>query len=59
MYQSFKLALLQMRTEPGDRNRNLAHAEELISTAAAKGAKCILLPEAMNLGWTHPSARTC
>jgi predicted amidohydrolase len=58
MYQSFKLALLQMRTEPGDRNRNLAHAEELISTAAAKGAKCILLPEAMNLGWTHPSART-
>ena len=58
MKRSFKLALLQMRIEPGNTTRNLARAGELISNAATKGAKCILLPEAMNLGWTNPSAKT-
>lgn len=53
----FKLALLQMQVEPGDKPRNLQHALELIRQAARQGAEVIVLPEAMTLGWTHPSAK--
>ncbi len=53
----FKLALVQMRVEPGALERNLARAETLIAEASARGAEVVLLPEAMDLGWTHPSAR--
>ena len=52
----FKLALIQMRIEAGSRNTNLKHAEKMISEAANNSTKVILLPEALNLGWTHPSA---
>lgn len=51
----FKLALLQMQVVGGDKARNIRRAEELISEAAAHGAQCVLLPEAMDCGWTHPS----
>ncbi len=54
----FKLALIQMQVVPGDKARNIAHAEALIAQAAAGGAACVLLPEVMDLGWTHPSALT-
>ena len=37
---------------------NLARAEERIATAAANRAQVVLLPEALQLGWTHPPART-
>ena len=57
MGSPFKLALLQMHVEGGDRSRNLARAGELIAGAAASGADLALLPEAMDLGWTHPAAR--
>ncbi len=52
----FKLALIQMKVEGGNRERNLKHAEKMISEAADNLAKVVLLPEALNLGWTHPSA---
>ena len=55
---SFKLALVQMRVIGGDRSANLQHAGEQIAQAAKNGAEVILLPEAMDLGWTHPSALT-
>ena len=55
MSGNFKLALLQMHVEGGDRSRNLIHAEELLAQAASQGADLALLPEAMDLGWTHPS----
>jgi predicted amidohydrolase len=54
----FKLALVQMRVEGGAKETNLARAESGIAEAAANGAQVVLLPEALNLGWTHPSART-
>jgi len=54
----FKIALIQMYIEPGNKKVNLDNAEKLIKEAAGKGAKVVLLPEAMNLGWTHPSALT-
>jgi predicted amidohydrolase len=55
---SYKLALVQMKVEGGNRAGNLAHAEKKIAEAVANGAQVILLPEAMDLGWTHPSALT-
>ena len=47
-----------MRVEPGQKLANLARAEQCIAQAAGRGAEVVLLPEAMPLGWTHPSART-
>lgn len=54
----FTLAVCQMKVVGGDRAGNLAHAGEMIDEAVAKGAHVILLPEAMDLGWTDPSALT-
>jgi len=54
---AFRLAMLQMRVAGGEKQRNLAHAEEMIAKAAEDGADLVLLPEAMDLGWTDPSAR--
>jgi predicted amidohydrolase len=53
-----KLAMAQMLVEPGCKESNLARAEQRIAEAAALGAQVVVLPEAMPLGWTHPSART-
>ena len=56
--RSFKLALVQMRVEGGRRASNVRRAVERIETAAVHGAQVVVLPEAMNLGWTHSSAET-
>ena len=40
------------------RSANLEMAAERISTAAKNGARIIVLPEVMDLGWTHSSALT-
>lgn len=53
-----KLAMAQMLVEPGQKEVNLARAERWIAAAAAQGADVVALPEALPLGWTHPSART-
>ena len=50
----FKIPLIQMYVDPGNKNGNLDNAERLIMEAARNGAKVVLLPEAMDLGWTHP-----
>jgi predicted amidohydrolase len=54
----FNLALCQMKVVGGDRQANLDRAGEMIGEAAGHGAAFILLPEAMDLGWTDPSALT-
>jgi len=56
--KKFKLALIQMKVIGGDRKANLDHAREMIDEAASNNAEVILLPEAMDLGWTDPSALT-
>ena len=56
--KEFKLALVQMYVEPGELQKNLNHAEDLIAEAARGGADIALLPEVLDLGWTHPSAKT-
>jgi len=53
----FRLAMAQMRTEWGKRSRNLAHAAELVGEGAARGCSVVLLPECLDIGWTHPNAR--
>jgi predicted amidohydrolase len=51
-----KLALAQMLVEGGSKESNLRRAEERIAQATRNGAHIVLMPEALNLGWTHPSA---
>ena len=58
MPSTFKLALAQMRVDGGASQANVARATGCIANAAAAGADVVLLPEALNLGWTHGSART-
>ena len=55
--RGMKLALTQMRIEPGDKQANLSRADFWIARAAEQGANIVLLPEALTTGWTHPSAR--
>jgi predicted amidohydrolase len=55
--QSFNLALAQMLVVPGEVEANLRRAEERIAAAAKSGAALVLLPEALDCGWAHPSAR--
>jgi predicted amidohydrolase len=47
-----------MRVDGGCRNANIERAISRIQAAAAAGAQVVLLPEAMDLGWTHPAAQT-
>jgi predicted amidohydrolase len=54
-----RLGLIQMLVRPGDVAANLLRAGQLVAEAAAGGARIVLLPEAMDCGWTHESARTC
>jgi predicted amidohydrolase len=50
-----KLALIQMRVEPGAKADNLRRAALLVAEAASTGAKVAVLPEAMPVGWTDSS----
>jgi predicted amidohydrolase len=46
----------QLLVEGGEPERNLARAEKMMAAAAEGGAELILLPEVLDLAWTHPSA---
>ena len=48
--------MIQMRVDGGAKSDNLARATSRIAEATRSGAEVVLLPEALNLGWTHPSA---
>lgn len=49
-----RVAMAQMKVEWGEAPRNLAHAAELIEEAAAQGCQIVVLPECLDIGWTHP-----
>ncbi|MFC1734958.1 carbon-nitrogen hydrolase family protein [Candidatus Hydrogenedentota bacterium] len=53
----FKLAMGQMLVEGGALEANMNRAASMIEEAAAQGCEGIVLPECMDVGWTHPSAR--
>lgn len=47
----------QMLVVGGDAPGNLARARAMIARAAKEGCAIVVLPECLDLGWTHPSAR--
>jgi predicted amidohydrolase len=53
---TFKLALAQMQIESGCLEKNLLRANEFVARAAADHAAVVCLPEALDVGWTHPEA---
>jgi predicted amidohydrolase len=55
---SFRLAMVQMRVDGGSLNENVSRAAARIAEASGGGAQVVLLPEALTLGWTHPTALT-
>lgn len=56
--RTFKLGLIQMRVKGGCKAENLQRAINFVRQAATQEAQVVVLPEAMTLGWTHPSAAT-
>lgn len=50
-----KIAVCQLLVEGGEPCRNLDRAKGYIEKAVTQGAELVLLPETMDLGWTHPS----
>ena len=58
MPSSVRLAMAQMLVEGGRKQANLARACARIAEAAEAGAQIVVLPETLDLGWTHPSALT-
>lgn len=54
----FEMAMGQMLVIGGDKVGNLDRAEHVIARAAAHGSRLVVLPEAMDLGWTDPSSLT-
>ena len=57
MTNSFILGMGQMLVEGGKPVRNLQRARAMILRAAEQGCRIAVLPECLDLGWTHPSAR--
>lgn len=46
----------QLLVEGGEPRRNLERADRMIGEAKSKSCEIIILPEVLDLGWTHPSA---
>ncbi len=53
-----RVAAGQILVEGGRASDNLQRAAESIQRAAEQGCQIIVLPECLDLGWTHPSGRT-
>jgi predicted amidohydrolase len=54
---SFRLGMGQICVEGGRPEANLGRAVAAIRRAAELGCRVVVLPECLDLGWTHPSAR--
>jgi predicted amidohydrolase len=54
---SFKLGMAQILVEGGQPEANLGRAVAHIRAAAGQGCRLVVLPECMDLGWRHSSAR--
>lgn len=52
---SYKLAMGQMLVEGGRPQENMARAVAMIEQASKQDCRVIVLPEALDLGWTHTS----
>lgn len=56
MAETVKIGMGQLLVEGGEPERNLGRAEEMVAAARKKQCDLVLLPETLDLGWTHPSA---
>lgn len=54
---SLNVGMAQMLVEGGKREENLERAVRRIHEAARRDCRVVVLPECLDLGWTHPSAR--
>ena len=57
MNKEILVGLGQLLVEGGEPLRNLDRAELMIKEASNLNCDLIILPECMDLGWTHPSAK--
>ncbi len=57
MKRPLKLAMGQILVEGGKLPENLDRATQAIGLAARRDCQVVVLPECLDLGWTHPSAR--
>lgn len=57
MNEKITIAMGQMLVEAGQLETNLTRAVKMIEEAAEKDSDIIVLPECLDLGWTHPRAR--
>ena len=55
--KTFHLAMAQMLVEGGAPQANLERAVQMVAKAAERDCAFVVLPECLDLGWTHPSAR--
>lgn len=55
--QNLRIGMGQLLVEGGEPERNLERAEDMIADAVAQNCQIVLLPECLDLGWTHPSAK--
>jgi predicted amidohydrolase len=53
-----RIGMCQLLVEGGEPERNLERAASMVRNAARAGCQIALLPEALDLGWTHPSAKS-
>ncbi len=53
---AYQVALGQILVEGGRPQANLERAVKAVATAASRGCRIVVLPECLDLGWTHPSA---
>lgn len=56
--KSIRVGMGQMRVVGGDPASNLPRAEQMIAEAVAQDCELVVLPECLDLGWTHSSAHT-
>jgi len=55
--RTFRLGMGQMLVVGGAPKENLERAVGMIRHASDEGCSVVVLPECLDLGWTHPSAR--
>ena len=55
--RKIRIGMGQLLVEGGEPERNLNRAVDMIEKAVSKRCDIVLLPECLDLAWTHPSAR--
>jgi len=57
MGKTIKVGMGQLLVEGGEPQRNLERADLMVRRAAQEKCDIVLLPECLDLAWTHPSAK--